>query len=72
MPTFDVKKNLEDGIKGGIVITRTAAGIFGLLKVARIASPPKPALDLPDLIKLSGGIITAAFVNSYVIYKKWM
>ena len=71
-PPFDVKNPLEESIKGGLVITGTTAGIFGLLKMAKITSPPKVTLDASDIIKLSGGIITGVFVNGYAVYKKWM
>ena len=41
-PPFDVK-NLEESIKGGLVVTGGAVGIFLVLKVAKIASPSKAA-----------------------------
>ena len=74
MPTspFDVKKNLEDAIKEGLVITGATVGIFWLLKMGKIASPPKEALDASDIIKLSGGIIAGAFLKDYAVYKKWI
>ena len=69
---LDVKKNLEESIKEGLVITGAAVGIFWLLKMGKIASPPKTALDASDIIKLSGGIITRALLKDYAVYKKWM
>ena len=69
---FDVKKNLEDAIKEGLVITGATAGIFWLLKMGKIASPPKAALDAPNIIKLSGGVITGALLKDYAVYKKWL
>ena len=71
-PPFDVKKNLEDSIKEGMIITGTAVGIFGLIRMAKIASPPKVALDLSDIIKLGGGIISGALLKDYIYYKKWI
>ena len=72
MATFDVKKNLEESIKEGLVITGAAIGIFWLLKMSKITSPPKTALDASDIIKLSGGIITGALLKDYAVYKQWM
>ena len=71
-PPFDVKKNLEEAIKEGLVITGATVGIFWLLKMGKIASPPKAALDASDIIKLSGGIITGALLKDYAVYKKWI
>ena len=69
---FDVKKNLEEAIKEGLVITGAIAEIFWLLKMDKIASPPKAALDASDIIKLSGGVITGALLKDYAVYKKWL
>ena len=69
---FDVKKYLEEAIKEGLVITGATAGIFWLLKMGKIASPPKTALDAPDIIKLSEGVITRALLKDYAVYKKWI
>ena len=71
-PPFDVKKNLEDAIKEGLVVTGASVGIFWLLKTGKIASPPKAALDASDIIKLRGGIITGALLKDYAVYKKWI
>ena len=71
-PPFDVKKNLEDAIKEGLVITGVTVGIFWLLKIGKIASPPKAALDASDIIKLRGGVIAGAFFKDYAVYKKWI
>ena len=71
-PPFDVKKNLEDAIKEGLVITGATFGIFWLLKMGKIASPPKAALDTSNIIKLSRGIITGALLKDYAVYKKWI
>ena len=51
-PPFDVKKNLEEAIKERLVITGATVGVFWLLKMGKIASPPKAALDASDIIKL--------------------
>ena len=67
---FDVKKNLEEAIKEGLVITGATVGVFWLLKMGKIASPSKAALDVSDIIKLSGGVITGALLKDYAVYKK--
>ena len=72
IPPFDVKKNLEESIKEGLVITGAIVGIFWLLKMSKITSPPKAAMDASDIIKLSEGIITGALLKDYAVYKKWM
>ena len=69
---LDVKENLEESIKEGLVITGATVGIFWLLKMGKIASSPKATLDASDIIKLSGDIITGALLKDYAVYKKWM
>ena len=44
MTSFDWKKNVEDSIKDGQIITATTAGIFFALKVANV-KPSKASLD---------------------------
>ena len=44
MASFDWKKNIEDCIKDGLIITATATGIFYALKVASV-KPPKASMD---------------------------
>ena len=51
-PSFDVKKNLEEAIKEGLVITGATVGTFWLLKIGKTDSSPKAALDASDIIKL--------------------
>ena len=43
MSSFDWKKNLEDSIKDGLIITATMTGIFYILKAANV-KPPKPSV----------------------------
>ena len=69
---FDVKKDVEEAIKEGLVITGATVRIFWLLKMGKITSPPKEALDASDIIKLSGGVITGALFKDYAVYKKWI
>ena len=67
---FHVKKNLEEAIKEGLVITGATVGIFWLLKMGKIASPPKAALDASNIMQLRAGIITGALLKDYAVYKK--
>ena len=55
MSSFDWKKNIEDFIKDGIIITATTTGIFFALKAANV-KPPKASLDVMDIMKLAHGI----------------
>ena len=61
-----------EAIKEGLVITRATVGIFWLLKMGKIASPQKAALDASEIIKLSKGVITGALFKDYAVYKKWL
>ena len=71
MASFDWKKNIEDSIKDGLVITATTTGIFHILKAANI-KPPKASLDAMDIMKLAGEIVGGILVKDYAIYKKWI
>ena len=54
MSSFDWKKNIEDSLKNGLIITIGAAGIFFGLKAANV-KPPKASLDAMDILKLTSG-----------------
>ena len=54
MTSFDWKKNVEDSIKDGLIITATTTGIFFALKTANV-KPPKASLDAMDIMKLASG-----------------
>ena len=69
MASFDWKKNIEDSLKDGLIITIGAAGIFYGLKAANV-KPPKASLDAIDILKLTGGIYGGVLVKDYVVYKK--
>ena len=69
MASFDWKKNIEDSIKDGLIITSRAAGIFFALKTANV-KPPKASLDAMDILKLTGGICRGVLVKDYAVYKK--
>ena len=71
MASFYWKKNIEDSLKDGLIITVGAAGIFYGLKAANV-KPPKASLDAVDILKLTGGIYGCVLVKDYVVYKKWI
>ena len=67
MRSFDWKKNIEDCIKDGLIITATTTTI----KVANV-NPPKASMDAMDIMKLAGGICGGVLVKDYAVYKKWI
>ena len=71
MSSFDWKKNIQDSIKDGLIITATTTTIFYLLKAANV-KPPKASLDAMDFMKLAGGIVGGVLVKDYAVYKKWI
>ena len=71
MASFGWKKNIEDSLTDGLIITIRAAGIFHRLKVANVKSP-KASLDAMDILKLVGGICGGVLVKDYAVYKKWI
>ena len=71
MSSFDWKKNIEDSLKDGLIITIGAARIFFGLKAANV-KPSKACLDAMDLLKLTGGICGGVLVKDYAVYKRWI
>ena len=71
MCSFNRKKNTDNSIKDGLVLTATTTRIFFALKVANI-KPPKVSLDAMDIMKLAGGICGGVLVKDYSGYKKWI
>lgn len=71
MSTFDWRRNIENSIKNGLIITTATTGIFFALKTANI-KPPKTSLDTMDIIKLAGGICGGVLENYYRVYKEWI
>ena len=71
MISFNWRKNIEDSLKDGLIITIGAAGIFFGLKAANL-KPPKASLDAMDLLKLTSGICEGVLVKDYAVYKKWI
>ena len=71
MSSFNWKKNVEDSIKDGLIITATTTGIFFTLKEANVKLL-KASLDAMDVIKLASGICGGVLVKDYAVYKKWI
>ena len=71
MTSFDQKKNIEDSIKDGLIITATTTGIFFALKAADVRLP-KASLDAMDIMKLATGICGGVLAKDYAVYKKWI
>ena len=70
MSSFDWRKNIEDSIKDGLIITISMTEIFYALKAANV-KPPKVSLDAMDIMKLAGGIVGSVLLKDYAVYKKW-
>ena len=71
MSSFDWRKNIEDSIKDGLIVTATTTGTFFALKSSNV-KPPKASIDAMDIIELAGGIHGGILVKYYVVYKKWI
>ena len=71
MSPFDLKKNIEDSIKDGLMITAMATRIFFALKAANV-KPQTAPLDVIDIMKPAGRISGGVLVKDYAIYKKWI
>ena len=71
MSRFNWRKNIEDSLRDGLIITIGAAGIFSGLKVVNV-KPPKASLDAMDIVKLTGGTCGGVLVKYYAVYKKWI
>ena len=71
MASFNWKRNIEDFVKDGLIITITTTGIFYVLKAANV-KPPKASMDAMDIMKLAGGIEGGVLVKDYAAYKKWI
>ena len=72
MSSFDWKKNVEDSIKGALIITATMTGIFYVLKAANV-KPPKPSVPgcygYHETCWWNSGRV---LLKDYAVYKKWI
>ena len=71
MSSFDWKKNIEDSIKDGLIISIGIIGIFFGLKAANV-KPLRASLDTMDIMKLTDWICGEVFVKDYAVYRKWI
>ena len=71
MSSLDWKKNIEDSLRDGLIISIGATGIFFGLKTANV-KPLKASLDSMDVIKVTAGICGGVSVKDYAVYKKWI
>ena len=71
MTSSNWKKDIEDSLRDGLIITIRATGIFFGVKAANI-KPPKASLDAMDIIKLTGAICGRILMKDYSVYKKWI
>ena len=71
MNSFNWRKNIEDSVKVGLIITIGAAGIFFSLKAVNV-KPSEASLDAMNILKLTGGICGGVLVKDYAVYKKWI
>ena len=73
MSSFNWRKNIEDSLKDGIMITIGATGIFFGLKALNVVKPPKTSkLDAMNIMTLAGGICGGVFIKDYAVYIKWI
>ena len=68
MSSFDWKKNVEDSIKDGLIITATKTAIFYALKAAN-AKSRNASLDAMDIMKLAGEIVGGVLFKDCAVYK---
>ena len=71
MASFDWRKNIEDSLKDGLIITIWATGIFFGLKAANVKAPIA-SMDAMDILKLTGGTCGGILMKDYAVYKKWI
>ena len=55
MSCFDWRKNIENYIKDGLIITVGSTGIFFALKTTNL-KPPKASIDAMNIMKYFDGI----------------
>ena len=73
MSSFNWRKNIEDSLKDGIIITIGATGIFFGLKALNFVKPRKTSkLNALDIMTVPSGICGGIFIKDYAVYKKWI
>ena len=71
MSSFNWKKNIEDSVKDGLIITTWATGIFFGLKTVGVKTL-KASLNAMDIMTLAGMICGGVLMKDYTVYKKWI
>ena len=65
------KKDIEDSIKGGLIISIGTIRIFFTLKTVNVKLP-KASLDAMNIMKLAGGVCGGVLIKNYAVYRKWI
>lgn len=60
------KKNREDSITDGLIITATTVGIFFALNQGNL-KPGKAFVDAIDILKLAGGVCGGVLLKDYAV-----
>ena len=68
MNNFNWRKNIEDSLKDGLIITIEANGIFFGLRAVNV-KPRKTSLDAMDIMKLTNVICGGVFAKDYAVFK---
>ena len=71
MSSFNWRKNIEDSIKDGLIITNEATGIFFGLKAAGVKTLTA-FLNAMDIMTLTGIICGGSLMKDYAVYGKWI
>lgn len=67
MKSFDLeKKNREDSITDGLIITATTVGIIFALSQGNV-NPGKAFLDAIDILKRAGGVCGGVLLKDYAV-----
>ena len=69
MSSFNWKKNIEDSVKDGLIITTWATGIFFGLKAVGVKTL-KASLNAMDIMTLASMICGGVLMKDYTVYKK--
>ena len=65
------KKDIEDSIKGRLIISIGTIGIFFTLKTVNVKLPKAP-LGAMNVMKLAGGVCGGVLIKNYAVYRKWI
>ena len=69
MSSFGWRKNIEDSIKDGLILTATTIWIFFAQKAANVKQP-KASLACHGCNETCWGICGGVLVKDYTVYKK--